>query len=71
MKKASVTEDYADDIWRSLERDVFPVIGDISVTEIKAHTLVKAVQPVQARGTLETVRRFYQRINEVIEHRSD
>ncbi len=66
MKKASVTEDYADDIWRSLERDVFPAIGDISVTEIKAHTLVKAVQPVQARGALETVRRLCQRINEVM-----
>ncbi|MGP9437773.1 integrase [Ewingella sp. AOP8-B2-18] len=66
VKKASVTEDYADDIWRSLERDVFPAIGDISVTEIKAHTLVKALQPVQARGALETVRRLCQRINEVM-----
>jgi integrase len=66
VKKASVTEDYADDIWRSLERDVFPAIGDISVTEITAHTLVKAVQPVQARGALETVRRLCQRINEVM-----
>lgn len=66
VKKASVTEDYADDIWRSLERDVFPAIGDISVTEIKAHTLVKAIQPVQARGALETVRRLCQRINEVM-----
>ncbi len=66
VKKASVTEDYAEDIWRSLERDVFPAIGDISVTEIKAHTLVKAVQPVQARGALETVRRLCQRINEVM-----
>lgn len=66
VKKASVTEDYADNIWRSLERDVFPAIGDISVTEIKAHTLVKAVQPVQARGALETVRRLCQRINEVM-----
>lgn len=66
VKKASVTEDYADDIRRSLERDVFPTIGDISVTEIKAHTLVKAVQSVQARGALETVRRLYQRINEVM-----
>jgi hypothetical protein len=36
VKKASVTEGYADDIWRSLERDIFPAIGDISVTEIKA-----------------------------------
>ncbi|EPC4331239.1 integrase [Enterobacter asburiae] len=66
VKKTSVTEDYADDIWRSLERDVFPAIGDISVTEIKAHTLVKAVQPVQSRGALETVRRLCQRINEVM-----
>lgn len=66
VKKASVTEDYAEDIWRSLERDVFPAIGDISVTDIKAHTLVQAVQPVQARGALETVRRLCQRINEVM-----
>ena len=66
MKKASVTVDYADDIWRSLERDIFPAIGDIIVTEIKAYTLVKAVQPVQARGALETVRRLCQRINEVM-----
>ncbi|ECG8703983.1 integrase [Salmonella enterica] len=66
VKKASVTEDYAEDIWRSLERDVFPAIGNISVTDIKAHTLVQAVQPVQARGALETVRRLCQRINEVM-----
>jgi len=66
VKKASVTEDYADDIWRSLQRDVFPAIGDIGVTELKAHTLVKAIQPVQARGALETVRRLCQRINEVM-----
>ncbi|HHT8379070.1 TPA: integrase [Citrobacter braakii] len=66
VKKASVTEDYAEDIWRSLERDIFPAIGNISVTDIKAHTLVQAVQPVQARGALETVRRLCQRINEVM-----
>lgn len=66
VKKTSITEDYAEDIWRSLERDVFPAIGNISVTDIKAHTLVQAVQPVQARGALETVRRLCQRINEVM-----
>ncbi|MFS2222002.1 integrase domain-containing protein [Pantoea sp. B65] len=66
VKKNSVTEDYAKDIWRSLERDIFPVIGEVSVTDIKAHTLVKAVQPVQARGALETVRRLCQRINEIM-----
>ncbi len=68
VKKVNVTEDYADDIWRSLERDVFPAIGDISVTDIKAHILVQAVQSVQAKGALETVRRLCQRINEVMIH---
>lgn len=66
VKKSTVTEDYGNDIWRSLERDVFPAIGDISVTDIKAHILVKAIQPVQARGALETARRLCQRINEVM-----
>src|SRR5471030_168917 len=66
VKKASVTEDYAHDIWRSLERDIFPAIGKVNITDIKAHTLVQAVQPVQARGALETVRRLCQRINEVM-----
>ncbi|AJJ11845.1 prophage CP4-57 integrase [Yersinia rohdei] len=66
VKKTSVTEDYAEDIWRSLERDVFSAIGDMSITDIKAHTLVQAIQPVQARGALETVRRLCQRINEVM-----
>ncbi|MCK8538778.1 integrase [Yersinia ruckeri] len=66
VKKASVTEDYAHDIWRSLERDVFPAIGEVNITDIKAHTLVQTVQPVQARGALETVRRLCQRINEVM-----
>lgn len=66
VKKFTVTEDYGNDIWRSLERDVFPAIGDISVTDIKAHILVQAIQPVQARGALETVRRLCQRINEVM-----
>jgi hypothetical protein len=45
MEESQRDEDYAEDIWRSLERDVFPAIGDVSVTDIKAHTLVQAVQP--------------------------
>ncbi|MFP1749473.1 integrase domain-containing protein [Lonsdalea quercina] len=66
LKKSSVTADYASDIRRSLEKDIFPAIGDISITDIKARTLVLAIQPVQARGALETVRRLCQRINEVM-----
>ncbi|HAF2131234.1 TPA: tyrosine-type recombinase/integrase [Salmonella enterica] len=66
VKKTKVSADYADDIWKSLERDVFPVIGLMNVTELKAYTLVNALEPVRVRGTLETLHRLTQRINEVM-----
>lgn len=66
LKQASVTADYAKDIWRSLERDVFPAIGGMPVQEIRARKLVEALEPIKARGALETVRRLVQRINEIM-----
>jgi len=66
IKSKSVTPDYAKDIWRSLEKDVFPAIGEIPVQQIKARTLVEALEPIKARGALETVRRLVQRINEIM-----
>lgn len=66
IKSRNVTEDYAKDIWRSLDKDVFPAIGSIPVQEIKARTIVEALEPIKARGALETVRRLVQRINEIM-----
>ncbi|EBZ2572456.1 DUF4102 domain-containing protein [Salmonella enterica subsp. enterica serovar Infantis] len=66
LKSKSVTSDYANDIWRSLEKDVFPAIGETPVQQIKARTLVEALEPLKARGALETVRRLVQRINEIM-----
>lgn len=66
LKQTSVTADYAKDIWRSLEKDVFPSIGEIPVQEIKARKLVETLEPIKARGALETVRRLVQRINEIM-----
>ncbi len=66
LKSKSVTPDYAKDIWRSLEKDVFPTVGGIPVQQIKARTLVEALEPIKARGALETVRRLVQRVNEIM-----
>jgi len=66
LKSKSVTEDYAKDIWRSLEKDVFPSIGEIPVQALKARTIVEALEPIKSRGALETVRRLVQRINEIM-----
>ncbi|WP_085013640.1 integrase domain-containing protein [Cronobacter malonaticus] len=66
IKSKNVTEDYAKDIWRSLEKDIFPAIGEIPVQTLKARTIVEALEPIKARGALETVRRLVQRINEIM-----
>ncbi len=66
LKSKSVTPDYAKDIWRSLEKDVIPAIGEIPVQQIKARILVETLEPIKARGALETVRRIVQRINEIM-----
>lgn len=66
LKSKSVTPDYAKDIWRSLEKDVFPVLGTIPIQKIKARILIEALEPIKARGALETVRRLVQRINEIM-----
>lgn len=45
---------------------MFPAIGAIPVQQIKARTIVEALEPIKARGALETVRRLVQRINEIM-----
>ncbi|MGQ5288057.1 integrase domain-containing protein [Pectobacterium actinidiae] len=66
LKQTKVSSEHAKDIWRSLEKDVLPAIENIPVQEIKARTLIQALEPIKARGALETVRRLVQRINEIM-----
>lgn len=49
-----------------MDKDILPSIGGIPVQEIKARTLIEALEPIKARGALETVRRLIQRINEIL-----
>ncbi|ECK2141344.1 tyrosine-type recombinase/integrase [Salmonella enterica subsp. enterica serovar Enteritidis] len=56
------------DIWRSLEKYVFPDIGDIPVNELTARQFVTLLEPIKARGNLETLKRVLQRINEVMDY---
>lgn len=66
IKSNNVTEDYAKDIWRSLDKNMFPIIGSIPVQEIKAGTIIEALEPIKACGALETVRHMVQRVNEIM-----
>jgi integrase len=66
VKLSKVTADFALDIWRSLERHIFPIIGTQPLGEITAPMAISAIEPVSARGNLETVKRLCQRLNEIM-----
>lgn len=66
MKQAHVSVDHAKDIWRSIEKDILPSLENVPVQEIKARLLIQVLEPIKARGALETVRRLVQRINEIM-----
>ncbi|MCL2918290.1 integrase domain-containing protein [Shewanella litorisediminis] len=66
VKKHDVTADYATDIWRSLERYVFPSIGNSPLADITAPKVIALFRPLEAKGNLETVKRLNQRLNEIM-----
>lgn len=66
IKKHDVTPDYAVDIWRSLELHVFPQLSDIPVKDITAPKVIELLKPIEAKGSLETVKRLSQRLNEIM-----
>ena len=66
IKKGDVTTDYAVDIWRSLELHIFACLGEIPVREITAPQVIELLKPIEAKGSLETVKRLAQRLNEIM-----
>ncbi|MGD8171126.1 integrase domain-containing protein [Vibrio sp. TRT 21S02] len=71
IKKDSVTPGYAVDIWRSLELYVFPSLNNVPVREINAPMVIDLLKPIEAKGSLETVKRLSQRLNEIMNYASN
>ncbi|ELL7417791.1 tyrosine-type recombinase/integrase [Salmonella enterica] len=68
MKKSqNLAPNTIKDIWRSLEKYVFPDIGEYPVDELTTRQFVTLLEPIRARGNLETLKRVLQRINEVMD----
>ncbi len=66
IKQHDVTPDYAIDIWRSLELHIFPHIANKPIKAITAPEIIELLKPIEAKGSLETVKRLSQRLNEVM-----
>lgn len=65
-KKGSISEDHAKDTWRSLTLHVFPQLGKIPIHKITAVKAIETIQVVALKGSLETVKRLCQRLNEIM-----
>lgn len=66
IKKTKVSKDYASDIKRSLELHVFPLLGNVPISKLNAPTVISALKPLESKGSLESLRRVLQRINEAM-----
>lgn len=66
VKRTQVSADYAQDIWRSLELHVFSALGKYPLHSLKAVAVINELRPLAAKGSLETVKRVCQRLNEIM-----
>lgn len=66
IKKSQVSADHANDIYRSLELHLFPKIGKLPIHKLRAIHVIETLEPIAAKGSLETVKRLCQRLNEIM-----
>jgi len=66
VKKAKISTDHATDTWRSLELHIFPSLGKLPIHKVTAVKTIDIINPIAAKGSLETVKRLCQRLNEIM-----
>lgn len=66
IKKTTITPNHATDTWRSLKLHVFPNMGKMPLHKVTATKTIDTLKPVAAKGSLETIKRICQRLNEIM-----
>lgn len=66
IKKTEIKPDTAKDLWRSLEIHILPTLSNYPISKITAPIVIDELKPIAAKGTLETVKRLSQRLNEIM-----
>ncbi|KAE9527930.1 integrase arm-type DNA-binding domain-containing protein [Testudinibacter aquarius] len=64
--RARFSEKTAADTWSMIERHIIPHFGELPITQITALMAINAFKPLQIRGTLETLKRAIQKMNEIM-----
>ena len=67
-KRDTITSGHFQQVKRSLEKDLFPELGSKPVNSLKATSFITLLRPIEAKGSLETVKRLSQRINNIMNY---
>jgi len=67
-QKGSWSKDHAERVLRTLKKDVYPTIGDMSIKDIKTSDCLCVIRAVEARGALDVASRVKQRISSVFRY---
>lgn len=70
LKEKSLNEKYRKQCLLRMEQHVFPMIGDLPITEITIPDVVRVVEKMGSRGTIETARRMKQLISQTFRYAS-
>lgn len=63
VQKPRWADHHAKNVLKSLEDEVFPELGSVSVNEIDAPAVLEVIRKIEARGAIETAARIRQRMS--------
>jgi integrase len=66
IKRTTVSEDYAEKVKRMLELHVFKSLGSYPLDKLTAPIVINSLKSLEAKGSLETLRRICQKLNEIM-----
>jgi len=58
---------HAERVWRSLENDIFPSLGNMPVGEISTKQIAAVIKQIESRGVRETAARALQKITAILQ----
>lgn len=66
LKRQQVKPDTADKAYRALEKHILPLLAHVPLDQIKPKPVIEILEPIKAKGNLETVKRLCRIINEIM-----
>jgi integrase len=68
VKQANMNEKYSKQCLARLEQHVFPALGDLPISEVTIPDVVRVIEKIGERGTIETAKRIKQLISQIFRY---